>query len=299
MNMSRLLLIDGTNVLRRIYAANQDPDSAEKMEQAVETTLRSLQRALRDHEPSHALAVFDHGGETWRHRLYPEYKAERSPAPAPLTDGVPGLLERIKRELGVTCLRLPDVEADDVLALVARRWLGSGRGPAIVLSTDKDLCQLVADGAIVYHHFARETRDAAWINAKFGIRAGQLTDFLALQGDGVDGIPGVPGIGPKSAARLLAEHGDLETILAKADSIGGAVGKKLKDHADLARLSRRLVCFATDMTLGCCWRDLAMAGERPDEPVAETSPATALAESSEPDDEELSAALMGQPMEMQ
>jgi protein Xni len=253
-----LLQIDGLNIVRRVYEAIPADDSVQKVEGALKSSLSSILRALREHRPTHALASFDTGGPNWRHQIYPEYRAGRKPMAQVLRDALPDFELKLWNDYGLANIAAVGVEADDVIAAVHARWIGS-RGEnsrSIVLSTDKDLCQLVATGAEVRDHFKNEWHDTAWIRLKFGVNPAQLGDFLALTGDASDGVPGVPGVGGKTAAKLLNEHGTLDAVLAAAPSIKGALGAKLQQHAELARTSRLLVSFKTDVGLGLTWNSM-------------------------------------------
>lgn len=248
-----LVLIDGLNIVRRVYEANPAPDSADKAQGAVRSSLASFRRALEEHQPTHVLAPFDYGGPTWRHALYPQYRQKRKPMPAELREVLPLLYEKL-HAMGVPTISVPDVEADDVLACVFGHW--GQRGTVTVVSTDKDLAYLVAHGARVRDHFKPEWRDDAWIEAKFGVKAALLHDLLALTGDTSDDIPGVPGVGVKSAAKLLATYGSLDGVLAHAGDVKGKQGEQLRASVELVRLARQLVAFKTDMQLGLTWRSL-------------------------------------------
>lgn len=250
--MHRLLIIDGMNLVRRVYEAQPTPDSPEKAQAALRSSIASFRRALREHEPTHVLAAFDHGGPTWRHELLETYHENRKAMPQSLKDIMPKLLDEV-RALRIPVLALPGVEADDVIATAALHWLNGNRGAVTILSTDKDLASLVAQGASVWDHFTKAWRDEAWIQKKFGVTAAQLQDFLALTGDSSDNVPGVPGVGPKTAAKWLAQYGSLDQLLAQVDSVPGKIGQTLRDNLDKLELARKLVSFKTDITLGLTW----------------------------------------------
>ena len=250
-----LLLIDGLNVVRRVYEANPAPDSPDKAQAAVRSSLGSFRRALEEHKPTHILAPFDFGGPTWRHELYPDYRKKRKPMPQELRDVLPALYERL-HEMGVPTISVPGVEADDVLATAFYRWDTAKRGPVTVLSTDKDLTALAADGARVRDHFNLVWRDETWIVEKFGVGPALLHDLLALSGDSSDDIPGVPGVATKTAAKLLNAHGTLDSVLAAAETVKGKLGENLRASLDLVRLARKLVSFKTDLSLGLTWNSL-------------------------------------------
>lgn len=257
--LPRLLLIDGLNVVRRVYEANPEPESQDKLDTAMRNSLASFRRALDEHRPSHALAVFDFGGATWRHALYPRYREKRAPMPQILREALPAFYAQLATALNLKTVALPGVEADDVIASVAQRWQARALGPAIIISTDKDLCQLLQFGCLIRDHFKPQWRDAAWVQQKFGVPVAALGDWLALAGDDADDIPGVRGIGPKGATRLLQAYATLERVLREAAPLQGAVAKSLRDQAALARLSRQLVSFKTDVSIGLTWNALRIS----------------------------------------
>jgi len=255
-NGPALLLIDGLNIVRRCYEANPAPDSPEKAQATSQTAFSSFRRALVEHTHTHALAAFDFGGHTFRHDMYPRYREKRKPMPQELRDILPAFQQRLTEDLGLAVVCIPGVEADDVIGTVHTRWVACKAAPAIVVSTDKDLCQLIAAGALLRDHFKPEWRDADWVFTKFGVAPQQLGDLLALMGDSSDDIPGVAGIGVKTAAKLLTEYGDLESLLAAASGIKGKTGEQLREQAEMARLSRRLVALNTSVAVGVTWNSL-------------------------------------------
>lgn len=253
-----LLLIDGLNFVRRVYEANPAPDSADKAEGALRNSTASIRRAITDSQPTHLLLAFDAGGLTFRHGLYPGYKEYRTPMPAPLSAALPEFLDRLRAK-GYPVVVSPGVEAEDVIATAAVKAAGLG-SDIIIKSTDKDVLPLLAlTGVRVHDHFKRgpddgvhasgEWRDAAWCVAKFGVTPEKMTDLLAMMGDRVDGIPGIARVGVKTAAALLNEHGSLEAVLSAAADMKGSLGKRLREHAEIARLSRELVQLRTDVDL--------------------------------------------------
>lgn len=251
-----LLLIDGLNIVRRCYEANPAPDSPEKAQATARTAFSSFRRALTEHPHTHALAAFDYGGPTWRHEIYPRYREKRKPMPKELSDILPAFRQRLTDDLGLAVACIPGVEADDVIGTVHMHWVACKAAPSVVVSTDKDLAQLIASGARLRDHFKPEWRDADWVMAKFGVAPEQLGDLLALMGDASDDIPGVDGIGAKTAAKLLTEHKSLEALLAAAGSIKGKNGERLQEQAEMARLSRRLVALDTSVAVGVTWNNL-------------------------------------------
>ncbi|MBV8634203.1 MAG: 5'-3' exonuclease [Burkholderiaceae bacterium] len=252
----KLLTIDGLGLVRRVYQANPEPDSAEKAEQSLRNCQLSFRKLLNTHEPSHALAVFDFGGHTWRHDILPDYRAGHDAMPQALHEALPAFYERL-RETGLTVLAVPNVEPKDAIATVTLRWLKEERGEGVVASVDRDLHVLIAAGARLWDHFKNEWHDAAWVEKKYGIESKQMTDLVALMGDADDGIPGVEKIGIKTAARLLRSYGDVEGVMAGAGILLDPMGERLRRDRDAAFLSRRLAALKTDVQLGVTWNMLA------------------------------------------
>lgn len=246
MSNFKLLSIDAYNVIRRVYGANPAPDSEEKVDACLRASRQSLRRAILEHKPTHATMVFDAEGPNWRHQVYPKYKFDRKPMPAPLREAMPHFMNELRRT-GWHLIEKPGVEADDVLGSLAVAAQGAGFDEHVVLSTDKDIASLCQYGARVYNHFDQRWHDEAWLLQKMGVRPDQVLDFLALMGDASDGIPGVEKVGSKTAAKLLREHETLEGVLAAAVNIKGVLGQRLREQADMARLSRQLTELKTNL----------------------------------------------------
>jgi 5'-3' exonuclease len=259
----RLLLIDGLNLIRRVYAAQPGPDGPERAEAGRISCLQSLQRAVREVEPSHALVVLEGAEPTWRHRLFPGYKAGHAPMPEALRAALPAYRAAFA-ELGVRSFELDGCEADDVVATLAVKLADAG-GAAVILSTDKIFGQLLSERIGVRDHFARRDLDRGQLLARFGVPPERLLDLLALCGDSTNGIPGVPGVGPKTAARLLGSFGTLDELLAAAGAAGDPglspkLAGKLVAHADSARLARTLLGLRVDLELGINLKELRLPG---------------------------------------
>ncbi len=264
-----LLLVDALNLIRRVYAAQPGEDGPERAEGARASTVQSLQRGLRESAPTHAVCVFDGvfdgEGRSWRHELYPSYKAGHTAMPAALASALDGYRKAFQ-DIGVSSLTLPRLEADDVIATAASKAVAADTS-AIILSTDKGFLQLLPKGVRVRDHFRRVDFDAQYVIDKFGVRPDQLGDFLALAGDRGNGIPGVPGIGAKSAAALLGRFETLESILKSTGDVEGKIGERLRDNADAALLYRTLVGLKTDLELGTNLSDLRRGpSDRPNRP---------------------------------
>ena len=243
------LLIDGLNLVRRVYAAVPGEEgSSEHLDGVVQSCTRSLRRSLDDLSPTHAICVFDGPGPSWRHRLWPAYKANRPAMPAPLA----GLLERIEAEFeaaGVRSVRVPEYEADDVLASISAKIAQRG-GRSIILSNDKSMLTLLRDGVRVRNHFEDIELDESHVRTRFGVAPSALADYLALVGESSHNVPGVTSVGPKTARRLLSEHGSLRAILEAAPEFPGRLGAALREGAQDARLSLQLVTLRTDVDAG-------------------------------------------------
>ena len=250
----RVLLVDGLNLIRRVYAGVPPAEGpATRSESVVNACLFSLQRGLRSHPATHAVCALDSDEPGWRKVLYPDYKKNRSPMPEELRDILPDVLEAFL-SAGVRSITVSELEADDVIATIARR-VADLNGNVTVLSTDKSFCQLIGFGARVYDHFADVEHDRNWTRNRFGVEPEILADLFALAGDTSLGIPGVRSVGVHTAVKLLNDHGTLEGVLAVADDIAGKLGSKLRDGRDDARLAKKLVSLVTDAQLGMNLKD--------------------------------------------
>jgi DNA polymerase-1 len=193
-----------------------------------------------DHGPTHLVAIFDHSERTFRNDLYPDYKAHRPPAPEDLVPQFP-LVRTATAAFGVHGVEKPGFEADDLIATYARLAREAG-GEAVIVSSDKDLMQLVGDGVVMFDPMKDRRIDVPEVIEKWGVGPDKMIDLQALVGDSVDNVPGAPGIGPKTAAQLLEEYGDLDTLLARAGEIKQPKRREtLIDFADQILISRRLV----------------------------------------------------------
>ena len=250
-----LLILDAMNIIRRIHEANAAPDSEEKTADTIKSSLSSFKRALKTHRPTHAVAVFDHGGRTWKHELFKGYQASRKPMAQHLRDGLPNVKQELQ-EMGLHWISIGGIEADDAIVTLVDNWCKSSAQRVIILSTDKDFLQLLNDQVCIYDHFKDVWRDTAYVQEKFGVKPAQMGDLLALMGDAVDGVPGVPKVGRKTAAALLRINGNLDRVISNSDKVAGQVGANLRKGIEMARLSRKLASFKTDTPLGLTWRML-------------------------------------------
>ena len=260
-----LLLVDGSSYLYRAYHAMPDLRSPDGLPTGAIHGLVAMLRRLREDIPSeHAACVFDAKGDTFRNDWYPDYKAHRPPMPEDLARQI-GPIHEVVRLLGWPVLEVPGVEADDVIGTLARQAEASGH--QVVVSTgDKDLAQLVTPQVRLINTMTGETLDEAAVQAKFGVPASRIVDYLALVGDAVDNVPGVDKVGPKTAVKWLAEHGSLDGVIAAAPAIPGATGENLRRALDWLPLGRRLVTVKTDCDLSGCvpgWPELEALALQP------------------------------------
>jgi DNA polymerase-1 len=249
----RLYLVDGSGYIFRAYHAL--PPLTRKRDGlpvgAVSGFCNMLFKLLRDSKedaPTHLAVVFDHSEKTFRNKLYDQYKAHRPPAPEDLKPQFP-LVREATRAFGVPSLELPGYEADDVIAAYACRVREMG-GEVIIISSDKDLMQLVGNGVSMLDTMKNVRIGPDQVFEKFGVPPEKVVEVQALCGDSVDNVPGAPGIGIKTAALLINEYGDLETLLARAGEIKQDKRRQtLIDFADQIRLSRQLVQLDCDTPL--------------------------------------------------
>jgi DNA polymerase-1 len=243
-----LLLVDGSSYLYRAYHALPDLRSASGFPTGAIRGVVSMMKLLREQYPArHGACVFDDKGKTFRDEWYPDYKANRAPMPEDLAVQIEPIVEAI-RLLGWPVLTVPGVEADDAIGTIS--CMAARGGFRVIISTgDKDLAQLVGENVTLINTMSNETLDVAGVTAKFGVPPERIIDYLALIGDAVDNVPGVEKVGPKTAAKWLAEHGSLDGVIAAAASIKGVVGENLRKALDWLPQGRRLVTVATDCNL--------------------------------------------------
>jgi DNA polymerase I len=243
----RLYIVDGSGFIFRAFHAL--PPLTRKSDGlpigAVSGFCNMIWKLLVDMKaapdaPTHLAVVFDHSEQTFRNQLYAAYKAHRPPPPEDLIPQFP-LVREATRAFGVPCLELPGYEADDLIAAYACQVRDLG-GEVVIVSSDKDLMQLVGDRVSMLDTMKNLRIGRPEVFDKFGVAPEKVVDVQALCGDSVDNVPGAPGIGVKTAAALITEYGDLDTLLARASEIKQEKRRQtLIDFADQIRLSRQLV----------------------------------------------------------
>ena len=210
--------------------------------------LWKLLAEMKDDKPTHLAVVFDKSEKTFRTDFYPEYKAHRPDAPADLIPQFPLIREAV-HAFEIPCLEQAGYEADDLIATYAR-LASAAKATTTIVSSDKDLMQLVGNGVTMYDTMKDKRIGPAEVIEKFGVGPDKVIEVQALIGDSSDNVPGVPGIGVKTAAQLIGEYGDLETLLKRAKEIKQDKRRQsLIDNAEIARISKRLVTLDQNVPL--------------------------------------------------
>ena len=250
-----LVLVDGSSyVYRAFHALPPLSNSRGEPTGAVLGVLNMLQKFLKDFHPQRIAVVFDAPGRTFRDELFAEYKAQRPAMPDDLRAQVAPLLEIIGAQ-GLPLLRVPGVEADDVIGTLARRAAAAGQ--RVLISTgDKDMAQLV-DGSITLINTMTNTMlDREGVKLKFDVYPEQIIDYLALIGDSSDNIPGIDKVGPKTGAKLLQQYGSVGNLIGHLAEVPGKVGENLRLGLATLALSQRLATIRTDLELPVSLEDL-------------------------------------------
>jgi DNA polymerase-1 len=258
-----VFLVDGSGYIFRAYHAL--PPIARKSDglqlNAVFGFCNMLWKLLRDmkeeEKPTHLAVVFDLSEKTFRTEMYPDYKAHRPDPPDDLRPQFPLVREAV-HAFDIPCLEQKGFEADDLIATYVRQAREAG-ATATIVSSDKDLMQLVDDGVILFDTMKDKKIGRAEVIEKFGVPPEKVIEVQALIGDSTDNVPGVPGIGVKTAAQFIGEYGDLETLLRRAGEIKQEKRRQsLIDNAELARLSKKLVTLDGNVKLDVPIGDLAV-----------------------------------------
>lgn len=245
---TQLILVDGSSYLHRAFHALPDLRNAKgEPTAALLGVMNMLRRLVKDHNPSHIGVIFDAKGKTFRHTLYPDYKANRKAMPDELRVQIEPLHTMIKL-MGLPLLAVPGVEADDVIGTLTLQ--AKALGYDVLISTgDKDMAQLVGDGVQLIDTMKNVVMDHDYVLKKFGVPPHNIIDYLALTGDASDNIPGVPKVGAKTAAKWLNEYGNIDALVEHADDISGKVGEALRDSLTQLALSKTLATINCDVPL--------------------------------------------------
>jgi len=263
MDKDKLFLLDAYALIyRAYYALMRMPrvTSDGRNTSAVFGFCTTLDDILRRENPEYMAVCFDPtGGHTFRHEMYPQYKAGRDKQPEDITTAIP-YIKDIIRARGIRVIEVERYEADDVIGTLARE-ASATQLTTYMMTMDKDYGQLVRDNVLMYRPALKgrdfEIRGVQQICERYGISSpAQVIDLLALEGDTSDNVPGCPGVGEKTAAKLIAQWGSVDNLLAHAQSIPGALGRKIVDNAEQIRFSRKLVTIDTHVPLDVSVSDL-------------------------------------------
>nr|MBV6629368.1 DNA polymerase I [Oceanococcus sp. HetDA_MAG_MS8] len=250
--MSTRIIIDGSGWLYRAFHALPELTNPQgEPSQAVFGFGNMLRKLLRNFGDEPIVVVFDAPGSTFRHELYAEYKAQRPPVPPDLRSQFDPIVELVG-VFGLPMVQMNDVEADDVIASLARQTAD----PVRIVSSDKDLAQLVDERVVLWDVFKNKTLGPAEVEEKFGVPPKLVDQWLALVGDSSDNVPGLKGVGPKTAAKWLMQFGGLQELLAQADSVKGKAGETLRANLEQVELALSLTTLKSDLELSQSWEDL-------------------------------------------
>ncbi|MDE5594403.1 MAG: DNA polymerase I, partial [Muribaculaceae bacterium] len=256
MEEKKLFLLDAYALIyRAYYALIRSPriTSGGFNTSAIFGFCNTLDEILRKEKPDYIAVCFDPpGGHTFRHEVYPEYKAQRDKQPEDITLSVP-FIKRILEAYRIPIVEKTDFEADDVIGSLAKLAEQDGF-TTYMMTPDKDYGQLVDEHTFMYRPALKgqgfEIRGIKEVCERYGISSPrQVIDLLALEGDASDNIPGCPGVGEKTASKLIAEWGSVENLLDNADKLKGALRTKISENAEQIRFSKFLVTIKTDVPL--------------------------------------------------
>src|SRR2546428_11972553 len=262
--IERVFLIDSmSHIFRAFYApmANRAAPLATskgQVTQAVFIFTNMLRKLLSEEKPQYIAAIFESGEKTFRHETFADYKANRLQMPDDLASQLPYII-RLCEAFNIPVINAPGYEADDVIGTLAVQTAKAGL-QAVIVSNDKDMCQLVDDPFVVCLRQNSqvvkrkeyvppiEWCDEAWVEKKFGVPANKIIDLLGLMGDSIDNIPGAPGIGAKGAVQIIQQFGSIENALQKWEEVKHKTYREsLRDNAELIRKSRELAQIRTDL----------------------------------------------------
>ena len=253
--MKNIVLVDGSSYLFRAYHAL--PFLTNKQGEptgAILGVINMLKKLPTKYKTDYVAVIFDAKGKSFRHDIYPKYKANRKSMDDELRVQIQPLHDIIKR-MGFPLIVVDGVEADDVIGTLTKDL--EKEDCRVVISTgDKDMAQLVNEKVVLFDSMNNVTADVAGIIQKYEVRPDQIIDCLALMGDSSDNIPGVPSVGPKTAVKWLKEYESIEGVITSQDKIKGKVGEKLRDNIGQLRLSYKLATIKCDLELGLSLDDL-------------------------------------------
>ena len=249
--MSTVAILDGHSLAYRAFYALPEElvTSSGQTTNATLGFVRMLIRLLADHQPDKVAVAWDVSRQTFRSEIYPEYKAQRSKSPDTFKSQVP-LIQEFLGAMGISQMKLPDFEADDLIGSLATKAAGEG-WDVLVVSGDRDSFQLINDRIKVLYPLRGISEsviaDEAYVEKKYGLPPSLYVQYAALRGDTSDNLPGVPRVGDKTAAKLLNAYGSLEGIQENLDALTPALRASLAEHRERAVLNRRMMTLVTDL----------------------------------------------------
>lgn len=248
-----LVIIDAMNLIRRVHSAQPDLNDIER---TARTCTRTVQNIIKQAEPTHIVAVFDHLSDDkgWRAQICPEYKQGRKPMHDALKNGLDQIQDAFMA-CGVDSLLSEGDEADDMIATLALK-VAQHKGLVSIISTDKGYCQLLAPYIQIRDYFQERWLNHAFIEKEFGVRPEQLTDYWGLAGINSSNIAGVAGIGAKSATQLLTQYETIAQIYAAIDEIPSKWQKKLLNQEKTAQNCKQVATLKNDIQLGFNLQDI-------------------------------------------
>ena len=247
-NADNFIIIDGSSYLyRAFYALPNLKTSSGLNSGAIHGFANMLNRILNEYSPKYLVMVFDAKGKNFRHDIYDEYKANRNSMPTELSEQT-GAIINLVEALGVMVIQQKGVEADDVIASIARQ-IKIENSKTIISSGDKDLAQLVDENTILMNNFDSKVLDVEGVKEKFGVRPSQIFDYLCLVGDTSDNIPGVPKVGPKTAVTLLEQYNALDNIIKNSSQLKGKLKENIESSLETIELAKKLVALKDNLKL--------------------------------------------------
>ena len=255
MSKPPIILVDGSSYLYRAFHAMPGLNNSEGQPTgAIYGVINMTRSLLKQYQSENIAMVFDAKGKTFRDDLYPDYKSNRPPMPDEMRSQVPYIYE-IVEAMGLPLLVIEGVEADDVIGTLASQAVEKSLD--VLISTgDKDMAQLVNERVTLVNTMDNRVTDVEGVNDRFGVKADKFIDYLTLVGDTADNIPGVPKVGPKTAAKLINEYGDLDGLIDHADEVKGKLGENLRESLDFLPLSKDLVTIRCQLDLPLALDDL-------------------------------------------
>lgn len=261
--MEKLVLIDGNSIIYRAFFAMPPLSNSSGVHtNAVYGFTNMLLRLIQEEKPTHLLVAFDAGKVTFRHEGYQDYKGGRDKTPQELSEQFPVMRELLE-SFGISWFELSGYEADDIIGTLSKQGEESGR-EVLVVTGDKDMLQVVSDRvkvALTRKGISEvEPYGPKEIEEKYGLKPEQIIDLKGLMGDPSDNIPGVPGVGEKTALKLLHQFGSVEEVLAHTDELKGKMKENIVNHAEDARMSKKLATIFREVPIEKSWDEMTFTG---------------------------------------